>query len=117
MNYRKIKIPIYFGNLILIEKTDYKEVYKKLNLEGHELESPAMAFKEPTKNNLTQYVIVFDLKQTGGSVMAHESFHVLSEIARDRGFDNFNNEEPLAYLMGWIYRQFNDFIQKLNENN
>ena len=47
--------------------------------------------------------------------IAHEAFHIASYIAENRGVKmDFNNPEPMAYLVGWIDNEVNKFARKHN---
>lgn len=108
------KIPIYFGLLILIQTEDFEAIAKEYDLHIDGRGFDALAFRSPLKNGFTRYVIVFDSKPTN-KIIAHECTHVVNFIFADRDIKlDLNNDEPQAYLMGWVFEQCDKF---LNSNN
>ena len=49
------------------------------------------------------------VKDTRGSTLIHELYHLVNRITKSRGFHEDEDNEPQAYLMGWLY----DEIKKL----
>lgn len=108
---KKIKIPIYFGNLIVILTDDlnnigYKGVIPDMS------DCYAYCFKE-NSNGFTDYYIVLDIENVKPSIIAHEALHCVGEIFEDRGIKmDINNDEPQCYLLGWVVKQCHEFLNK-----
>jgi hypothetical protein len=104
---KTIKIPIYSGKLIIIQSDNFSDIEKKYNLVSLE-DYSAFCFKK--QNNSSTYVMVFGVDVTAG-IIAHESFHVVTTLFEDSliTIDN-NNDEPAAYLLGWIVEQCHKFL-------
>ena len=110
MVIREVTIPIYFGTLVMIftdELERLNSVYKT-NIKEEDYE--AVVFTEVNKSN--KFVVA--IKQKNWSVIAHEAIHVVNSIflscniLLDR-----DNDEPQAYLMGWVIQQIDDFLQEV----
>lgn len=96
----KIKIPIYFGELIIIQESDQTKLKKKYRMEGTD-QFDAYVFRDH-KDGYTRYVMVFK-KPTTFKIIAHESMHFVSQLFHDRGMImDTENDEPQAYLLGWV---------------
>lgn len=117
MIVKKIKIPIYFGDFIIIyDKDGWDEVNKKYQKKlgwdtpityGY----PACVF-EDTFYSYTKYVAAFITKPTA-SIIAHEAVHLVNKIFKHRGVDlDLVNDEPQAYLTGWFVNEIDKFFKK-----
>lgn len=109
MKKHKIKIPIYNGSLIILFTKDFNKVaskYKLKKLLDQDLNGfGAFCTAQPTKKGLTQYFLIFSKKPTH-SVIAHEAIHATNWIMSDRKIvPDLINDEPQAYLLGWIVKQ------------
>lgn len=116
MHKTEIDIPIYFGKLIVIldDSWDFvneeygKDWYPKLGVE-----SEACFFPNPQPDGKSEYVVAF-LKKPSGSVISHESSHVVHKLFEDRGIHlDTVNDEPFAYFLGWVYQQIEDFMNSI----
>lgn len=106
-----IDIPIYYGDLILIQCEDLEEVFKKYELNGDSKGFEAISWKESTHKGYNQYFMAFRYDTLYHYTVAHECFHVLTNIFDDRGIEiDLINDEPAAYLIGWIVNQCYDFL-------
>ena len=47
----------------------------------------------------------------------HELFHVADTILKDRGVEYTQNNEALAYMVGWINKQYSYILKEFNEEN
>lgn len=45
----------------------------------------------------------------------HELFHVADTILKDRGVEYTQNNEALAYMIGWINKQYSYLLKEFNE--
>ena len=107
---KKVKIPIYYGDLIIIKCNDWKEVNKKYKKKKKKT-FEAIVFKYDTKKGYTKYVAAFSKKPTGATI-AHEVTHLVNHIFIDRvmQLDPYN-DEPQAYLTGWFFEQIDNFFK------
>lgn len=106
-----IKIPIYFGNLVILQLENLSEINKDYNLNlgiNHE----ACVFDEISPKGIHNYVIAFEAKVTL-KIIAHECIHLVNRVFIDRGIKlDLTNDEPQAYLMGWFFEQCETFLKK-----
>ena len=111
MRKKKIKIPLYFGELILIEDRGLMEVKKKHNFK--EMEGfAAISFRNPTKKGYSRYVIAVRKGWVKPDLIAHEAMHIVSKVFEDRGMQcQLDNDEPQAYLMGWVVKECHKFFK------
>jgi hypothetical protein len=112
MKRRKIKhkIPLYHGDLIIIQDNDLKWVEKKYNLSDLS-GMGACAFPYPKKDGYTRYIMAFSGK-TEPSIIAHEATHIVNNIYHDRNIPpDVLSDEPQAYLMGWVVKMCHEFLK------
>lgn len=94
------KIPLYFGELILIQEKDLSKIIKEYDLVDV-ADYNGLAFEAPV-NNYARYVLAVNNNVTP-KIIAHESLHIVNFICKHRGiYHDTNNDEPQAYLLGWI---------------
>ena len=48
---------------------------------------------------------------------SHELFHIADQILKDRGVEYTENNEALAYLIGWLNMQYSCILQEFSKNN
>jgi len=107
MKSKTVKIPIYFETMILIKTDDFKKVNK--------------IYKTKAKNKLYD-AVVFETIKTGHhviaikiadwSVIAHETVHLVNSIFLKCGIQlDRVNDEPQAYLTGWIVNEIDKFLK------
>lgn len=116
--YAKVKaipVPLYRGRFIIILSNSVEEVqktipeFKKEQFYGH---SWHINYK-----NRDGFAMVLNFenkisKMTHGTI-AHESVHIANFIADSRGLvSDFDNDEPITYLVQWIVDQTYLFIEK-----
>lgn len=115
MQKKKIKIPIYFGDLIIIQVEDSKEIntiIQKYNIII--INNPsAFTFRNNHNNGYTEYIMVFE-KETNPRIIAHESLHIVRYMFEDRKmfFETNENDEAQCYLLGWIVGECHKFLDK-----
>lgn len=100
---KKIKIPLYSGNIIIYITDDLQEVSKIHNL-GNVKDYDAFAFEieDEEKDN---YYMAFE-KPVKYSVIAHESLHITNLICKNQCIKlDHDNDEPQAYLLQWVFEQ------------
>lgn len=104
-----LKIPIYHGKLIIIQEDDLNKIAKQYELDTKPDEVDAFTFV--LKDNV--YTVFKD--NTNAQIVAHEALHVVTYIFQDRGILIENrNDEPAAYLLGWVVKQI---TKRINIDN
>lgn len=126
---RQLDIPIYDANVLFL-----------LDVKGEEFAE--FLDNEKNKSKLTEEEIksIFDdiandkyggttfTLDCGGYVSlikkaddarnySHELFHIADQILKDRGVEYTENNEALAYLIGWLNVQYGCILQEFNKNN
>lgn len=103
---KKFKIPLYFQNLTIIQTDDFVEVGKQYNLDRDADEYEAVVFDIGST-----IVSIFSLKVTP-SIIAHEAVHICNCIFLNTNAKlDLNNDEPYAYLMGWIVDKIHSVVK------
>lgn len=109
---KKIKIPIYFGDLVLIQTDDFDALPEKYGLRKKPYDSVSLEYSK--KNGYTKYFIIVRTKCKPRAI-AHEVVHIVNSIFRDRGVVlDVDNDEAQAYLTGWITHQCYKYF-KINQ--
>jgi len=109
MRIKKIEIPLYFGNLVMIECEDLQEVARKYGIKEDMSGYQAITFQN-INSSLFECVMAYSMGCENKTI-AHECVHFISNLFICRGvkLDAFN-DEPTAYLMGWVFEQNEKFI-------
>ena len=108
-----IQIPIYRGELGLIvsDKIDYiKNIIPEF--ETDDLFAHSYYHNHDGNESFTMILNYnhSDVEIKMGTI-AHESYHLVSMILDSRGVAlDFNNDEPGAYLMEWIFNTIMDWL-------
>lgn len=111
MKVKKIHIPIYFGKLVIIKAKNWDKINSKFDFNVTK-GTAAIAFKRENKKGFTRYYFC-SIADFDASIIAHESVHICNYIFKDRGVElDLTNDEPQAYLTGWIFKQINQFYKK-----
>ena len=117
-NTKKIKekiidIPIYFGKLIIIYTKDFNDVNKKYNTVIDNNLYDAVVFEITEKD---EYIVA--IKVADWSIIAHEVTHLVNAIFKKCGVIlDIDNDEPQAYLTGWIIDEIDIFLKFLKIKN
>lgn len=110
MKIKKITLPIYFGKLVIIQTNKFQKVNSKYNINFSKKDNKlydAVVFQD--KSN---YIVVFHNKFSY-SVVAHEVVHLVNLIFKDHNITlDLDNDEPQAYLTGYIFKQCEKFLNK-----
>jgi len=109
MRKKTIKIPIYCSKLTIILDKDLSYVQKKYNTISL-TDFGAVTLKD--KIDYRHYVVAFTDNQHLSNI-AHEIVHIKNHIFLDCAMelDRFN-DEPEAYLTGWLFEKIYDFLNK-----
>ena len=109
---KKVKIPIYYGTLVIIYTDNLQEVCDKYGISGDASGTDALVFSDTDKNGVSRFFACFSERGLTGSIMAHESVHIVNDIFSSRGVKlDPSNGEPQAYLTGWIFEQIETFLK------
>ena len=104
----KIKIPIYQCSLTVILDKDLSYVEKKYKTKSLS-DYGAITMRVP--NKFSEYIMAFEYAD--GTIIAHEIVHLKNYIYQDKGIElDRYNDEPEAYLTGWLFNQINNFLNK-----
>lgn len=117
LNIKSIHIPLYGSNFVIISSNSSKKIGKIVK--GYEREDPYATTVEGNYDGRRAVFVIlnFDNKYTkiNHGVIAHECLHATHMIAEDKGITpDFENDEPLAYLLMWMVNEVHQFI---NDNN
>jgi hypothetical protein len=108
MKKTTIDIPIYQCKLTIILDKDLSYVEKKY---GTKSLSDYGAITMRVPNEFSEYIVAFEY--TEGTIIAHEVVHLKNLIIQDKGIKlNTFNDEPEAYLTGWLFKQIDKFLNK-----
>jgi len=114
-NKKEIKIPIYTGTLVLINTDSVKKLQKIIKNWGNDKDIYATSTYFDLKGK-HGYGIVLNFNNktdlTHGTI-AHECYHICSIIMDIHGIKpDFNNDEPMAYLVDWLVDQCYIFFKE-----
>ncbi|AHK11358.1 hypothetical protein F132_11 [Flavobacterium sp. phage 1/32] len=107
----KKKIPIYFGNLVMLLVEEMEDVNEKYKI-GAKNSYASLTWTKEKKSGVNEYFIAVQRK-TDNSVIAHEVVHIVNYIFTNNGveLDRFNDEAQ-AYLTGWVFGKIEKFLKK-----
>ena len=110
MVVREVPIPIYFGTLVIIFTDELERLNSVYNTNIKEEDYDAVVFSEV--DNSSKLVVA--IKEKNWSVIAHEAVHIVNSIFLSCNIQlDRNNDEPQAYLMGWVIQQIDDFLKEV----
>lgn len=115
LHINAIEIPMYRGYLVIIITNSEDKLLKHLPefssnyIYGH-------AWLSSHKDKQAFYMVL-NFDSAGGNMthgtIAHEALHITNFLADQKGFvPDFENDEPLAYIIGWVTDQAYKFIDK-----
>ena len=99
MKRKTINIPIFHGQLILLQYDDNSELDSKYGINS-EYGYDAIAFSDHATNGYTKYVLA--MRKITIPKIAHESLHIVQMIMRDRGMECTGVDETESYLLQWV---------------
>lgn len=112
MRKKRVKIPLYYGALVLIQVDSWEAVNKKFDFDltnGY----TAMVHRIFTKTGSREYYAVFNSsnENISASIIAHEAVHLVNRVFIDVGITpDLVNDEPQAYLTGWFVSEIDKFL-------
>ena len=107
------KIPLYGGKLRIIQTESFVDIAKQKGFNKQFINSEAAVFHEDD-DGLLQCFVVFKTGDVSNKIIAHEALHVVSIIFDHIGAKmDLDNDEPQAYLLGWVVEQCDKTLNKL----
>ena len=93
--------------MVLIQTDNWKKLGRRLHLElSNDID--AFVYKDPKD----RYVVCFRSKPSA-SIIAHEAVHIVNHVYNDsRIMLDPPNDEPQAYLTGWVVGEMHRFLGK-----
>lgn len=106
---KKIQIPLYFGEITLIQSKDLRPLEKEYNLEPI-FDCVAFCWSYEDNDGYKRYLLAFEESITP-SIVAHEACHLVNRIFKDVGIElDLENDENQCYLLGWIVNECHGFL-------
>lgn len=112
MKVVKKKIPLYFGILQIVVANDFVKALNKLKIPYSDSFTPNSygSFIVPSTK---ETVYVFVRKNVTSKIIAHEAVHIVNDIFNRVHIKlDLDNDEPQAYLMGWVVEQIHKAVKK-----
>jgi len=107
MKLKVIDIPIYCCKLTIILDKDLSYVENKYKTKSLK-DFGAVTLKD--EKSYRHYVVSFTDKKHISNIV-HEIVHIKNQIYLDCAMElDRYNDEPEAYLMGWLFEQINKFL-------
>lgn len=112
MRTTRIEIPIYYGYLVIIVSDNYNEVAKKYGIKENVDLFGAFVWTMRNKRGIADFLVCVDEK-VSNHLIAHEVVHLVNAIFLEKGIElDRHNDEPQAYLTGWLFREIEKFVDK-----
>lgn len=103
---KKIKIPIYGGELTVILDKDLSYIEKRYKTKSLN-DFGAVTLKDESKYK--SYVVAFEY--SSGSIITHEIVHIINYLYIDCGIQlDRINDEHTAYLTGWLFDEIDKIL-------
>ena len=108
---KKINIPIYFGQIIIIQKKKLSDIPKKWSIDFDFHGYAATCYTKNTKDGCLRIVMAF-MNPTTAEIIAHESYHAVNYLFSRSGIKHDpNNDEHGAFILGWIVNQCHKYLK------
>ena len=108
---KKINIPIFFGELVLIQKKKLSDIPKKWAIDFDFHGYAATCYTKNTKGGCLRVVIAF-MNPTTPEIIAHEAYHAVNNLFVNNGIKpDLYNDEPAAFILGWIVKQCHKYLK------
>lgn len=108
MKIKKHKVPLYFEKIRIVVTNNPAKLLKKENIKYDFDVNIYEAFVQLNKKDTTLYI----RPKAKPSIIAHEAVHIVNEIfKRVQIRPDLDNDEPQAYLMGWIVDKIHKAIK------
>ena len=107
---KEVSIPIYFGTLVMIFTNELEKLNPVYKTNIKEDDYDAVVFLDKPESDK----VIVAIKRKDWSVIAHETVHVVNAIFLSCNIQlDRNNDEPQAYLTGWVVQQIDDFLKEV----
>jgi hypothetical protein len=116
--YKKVvRIPIYFGNFVIIFSNDEERVREVTHFRGN-LEEFAYTFSNFLHKGKESIAVCFNFwveePVTYGTIM-HEINHAGNRLLQSRNvIPDFDNDECESYIKGWMAEEIESFMRQCN---
>jgi len=111
MKSTEVKIPIYYGKLIIVVTKNLEELNPFYNTKIDDSLYDAVCFEIIDKD---EYIIA--IKKVEWSIIAHEVVHIVNAIFLKCGIElDRHNDEPQAYLTGWVTGEIDKFLKEIKQ--
>lgn len=118
MRVSNVKIPIYEINLTIVVEKDFNIVNKTFKLGLEENEKDVNAPHAWTVNKEDEIYLLLNPNHLDYNTLCHELTHILLFVADQRNIElDVENDEPLAYLNGYIGEKVFKFADKCRKRN
>ena len=108
MEKKKIKIPIFHGELTILKAKDLSEIGKKYKMNFDNFQ--AVVWKDESKKFLTLFVALNE--NVKSDIIAHEAVHLVNHVFINKGIELCRyNDENQAYLTGWFVKEIQKFVK------
>jgi hypothetical protein len=110
--YHTVEIPIYYGRVHILVGHDLAALSRAAGVGDQGFNGLSLAQYQAysftgEKETTRGYFALFRPDASAG-LLAHEAVHLVNKIFADRGVKlDIENDEPQAYLMGWLVNQMN----------
>lgn len=116
---KSFKLPIYYGKIVFIDSNDTDAILKNhgIDLSKEPFASTYEKHKELKSGETEVYHLIICNTKTkldfNIGVLAHECFHLTNFIFEGRCIKpDLENDEPQAYLLGFLMNKAYDFYYK-----
>lgn len=111
---KEVSIPIYFGTLVMIFTDELEKLNPVYKINIKEDDYDAVVFLDKPESDK----VIVAIKRKDWSVIAHETVHVVNAIFLSCNIQlDRNNDEPQAYLTGWVVQQIDDFLKEVESKS
>ena len=112
---KRIKIPIYGGDILVVVNSTIEEGYKEINVVT-DRDSLDRVHAMCIVFGGRQFAMILTLQTTVGEI-AHECFHCVNRTLLDIGYGiDPDNDEASAYLLNWMVDEvYNVWHKEVNK--
>lgn len=113
MKKKKFNLEVYHGEIVVIQTPDIKRIGFKYGFDCSGCD--AIVFRRPYKNGYNRYIFAYE-GTAKPHIIAHEIVHLVNYIFKDHGIElDLQNDEPQAYLTGWLTKKINETINQIEK--
>lgn len=122
---RTFEIPVYYIDVILAIHDDFNQIDQKYKLKLKETwieedpnDSHAITYMHPEYHDKVEIYVMLKPKWLDIDTLSHEVAHIISFICSTKGIIiDPDNDEPLAYLQGYVSRKLGEGILSYMDKN